>query len=66
MPDLGLRLLTRRDVLAKARIGKSQLFALIKSGDFPQPVKFGERNTRWRSDEIDEWIESVSARRAAA
>jgi hypothetical protein len=33
-------------------IGKSTLWAGVKSGKFPQPVKLGARTTAWRVSDI--------------
>jgi len=40
---------------------KSKIYALIDEGNFPKPIKVG-RNSRWRSSEIEAWIESVASR----
>ena len=37
---------------------KSSIYARIKEGSFPAPVKLGVRSVAWRSDALSEWIES--------
>ena len=55
-----MKLLTWRQVSDKLGIGRSTLFRLIKSGDVPEPVRLGPRTTRWREDEINAYIASLS------
>lgn len=38
---------------------KSKLWADVKAGKFPAPVKLGKRCTAWRSEDIRRYIESV-------
>lgn len=35
---------------------KSSIYADIKKGKFPPPVKIGPRVSRWREDDVDKWI----------
>lgn len=37
---------------------KSSIYKWIQEGSFPPPVKIG-RSSRWASDEIDAWIDSM-------
>lgn len=57
--DGEVRLLRAAVVMDRCGIGRTKLYALIASGAFPSPVKIG-RGSRWRSDEIDQWIEAQS------
>jgi len=43
-------------------MGKSRIYELIKSGDFPQPVKLGRR-IAFVESEIDNWIAQRIAER---
>lgn len=44
-------------------VKKSTVYALMKAGQFPTPVKLSARAVAWRSEEIMEWVESrVKAR----
>lgn len=40
-------------------ISKSKLWADVKAGKFPQPIKLGERCTAWRVEDIRAYIDSV-------
>ncbi|MDB4439202.1 AlpA family phage regulatory protein [bacterium] len=37
-------------------ISKSTIYAKMRSGDFPLPIKTGQRGIRWRTDELMAWI----------
>lgn len=45
-------------VLRRISLSRSWLFAAVASGQFPKPVKLGQRAVGWRSQDIDVWIES--------
>lgn len=51
------RLLREREVLNILPIGRASLWAGVKSGRYPQPVKLGPRTTCWRESEIIRLIE---------
>jgi prophage regulatory protein len=48
--------LREKDVLQKVGISKSQLWRLIKRGDFPKPIKISERCNAWSARRIDAWL----------
>ena len=52
------RLLRRNDVMRLTGLAKATIYRLMQRGDFPIPIKLGERAVAWRSDELDEWISS--------
>jgi len=45
----------------KERTGKSRstIYAEMKEGAFPKPVKIGKRSVAWPSNVIDEYIEDI-------
>lgn len=46
-----------KEVASKLGVGKTTVWAIAKSDpSFPKRRKFGARTTRWREDEIDEWL----------
>jgi prophage regulatory protein len=55
LPTFGFMRLTQ--VLAVYPIGKSTLWAWIKQGRFPKPVKLGPRITAWRIQDIRALLE---------
>ena len=52
------RLLRRRQVEEITGIGRSSIYRLMKSGEFPQRVKVGRNAVRWRESDITAWVES--------
>lgn len=52
-----------RDVCALARMSASWIHDEVRTGHFPQPLRFGPRCTRWRSADVRDWL---IARAAAA
>ena len=34
------------------------IYSLIRLGDFPRPVKLGQRAVAWRESDINDWIDS--------
>jgi prophage regulatory protein len=45
--------------------GKTQLWRLVRDGQFPAPIKVGVRSA-WIADEVDAWIRSRMAARDGA
>jgi len=64
------RLLRRHEVEHLTGIGRSSLYAMARSGRFPQPVKISERCSAWNEVEVRAWIaariEAAKTARAAA
>jgi prophage regulatory protein len=50
-------------VMSRTGISRSTLYALIKDGRFPKPVKIGARMSAWVETEINQWIEDVTRSR---
>ncbi len=40
-------------------LSKSTIYALIKAGKFPEPVRLGSRCSRWKSSDLDTWLSQV-------
>ena len=54
-------------VMAQVGYSKSRIYALVAKGQFPQPIRLGERASAWLKSEIDAWIAArVAASRGAA
>jgi prophage regulatory protein len=53
--DAPMRLERMADLVARVGLKKSQLFALIRRREFPQPIKCG-RSSLFVSGEVDAWI----------
>ena len=50
------RLLTVREVMERVRMSRSTLYRLMRLGRFPEPVRVGLKAVRWKSDEIDQFL----------
>ena len=50
--------LLREPIVRKALggIGKSTLWRWIREGRFPKPVRLGANCVAWRSDDVNQWI----------
>lgn len=44
-------------------MSKPTIYAWIKEGKFPRPIKIGTRSVAWIAEEVNEWIrERINAR----
>ena len=50
------RLMTRTEVEARCRIGRSTIYRLMRMGKFPVPIRIGPRAVRWPSSEVEAWL----------
>jgi prophage regulatory protein len=48
-------LLRMSEVARETGMGKSTIWAKVKRGEFPAPVRFGGKCTRWPAREIENW-----------
>jgi prophage regulatory protein len=44
------------EVMAQTGLPRSSLYAKVKAGTFPKPIKLGTRSVGWRVDDIEGWI----------
>ena len=51
-----VHLLTRQAVCARVSLSKTKIYDLIRDGRFPKAHEIEPGIRRWRSDEIDAWI----------
>jgi prophage regulatory protein len=47
-----------KQVAEMLSVSRDTIWRWAREKDFPQPYKISERCTRWRSDEIENWIAS--------
>ena len=55
------KILRLRAVQDCAGLSRSTIYAMLKTGNFPQSVKLGLRSTGWCETEISNWINSHQA-----
>ena len=53
-----------KQVCARVGMARHTVLKLIREGRFPRPLYPAPRMPRWRTDEIDEWLERLSTERA--
>ncbi len=51
------RLLTRKEVEGRIRLGRSALYRMLRAGQFPLPVRIGPRAVRWKASEVENWLQ---------
>lgn len=52
------RLLTYKDLCEILNRDRRTIWAKVKSGTFPEPVKQGNRTIGWRPADVRSWIDS--------
>jgi len=52
------RVIRRREVETLTGIPRSTLYAKIAIGDFPAPIKIGQRAVGWIEAEVHEWLDN--------
>ena len=50
------RLLTRQQIEEITGLTRSTIYRLMRSGQFPEPIRIGPRAIRWPQSEIESWI----------
>lgn len=63
--DTETRFLRRREVEKRTTLSRSQIYARMAKGTFPQAVPLGERAVGWVEAEIEAWMQARIAARAA-
>lgn len=61
----GHALLILEAVLARVGLGRSTLYAMVKAGTFPAPIKLSPRCVRWRASDVEAWLDAHSAQAEA-
>ncbi len=51
-----IRLLRRNEVEQITGLARSTIYAYMRSGDFPHPIRIGIRAVAWKSCDVEEWI----------
>ena len=52
-------------VKARTGLSRSEIYRKVALGDFPSPIKLGERASAWPEHEVTAWIEARIAARDA-
>lgn len=51
------QVLKLREVSSLTKLSSSTIYRLIKTGDFPKPIKLATHASGWLLAEVDEWLE---------
>ena len=65
LPDSALTLERLPQVKARTGLSRSEIYRKVALGDFPSPIKLGQRASAWPEHEITAWIVSRIAARDA-
>ena len=52
------RILRRPDVEARTGLSRSTIYLMMSRGDFPKPIRLGERAVGWSEQVISDWLDS--------
>jgi predicted DNA-binding transcriptional regulator AlpA len=55
-------LLTSDQVAARRNVSVRTLWRLVAAGNFPQPIRFNRKLVRWKTVEVDAYVESLGRR----
>lgn len=64
MPE-EIMLIRLPQVKALTGLSRSGIYRLVAAGDFPAPVKLGERSVAWSEEEVAAWCQARIAARNA-
>lgn len=56
-------LIRRREVERLTALSRSRLYALMKEGSFPAPIRLGSMSVAWLESEVQGWIAERIAER---
>ena len=51
-------LIRRRQVEQLVQLSRSTIYAAVKAGTFPAPVRIGVRAVAWRLSSVETWLEA--------
>lgn len=52
-----MRLMNLKEVTERCTISRTQVWRLVRKGDFPQPVKLSDKRIAFVPEEVEAWIE---------
>ena len=60
MPPGTDRLVPIRVVCHMTALSRSSIYAAVKSGTFPAPVKLGPKRVAWKTSDVHQWMNARS------
>jgi len=58
------RFLSVQQVKEIVSLSVSTIWARVKQGSFPHPYKLGDKITRWKSTDVQQWMDEITGREA--
>lgn len=55
-----VRLLKLAEVQHKTSLGRSTIYRMIGKGIFPKPMQVSASMVRWKEQDVNAWIESIT------
>ena len=56
--ELKQSLIRLPEVIKRTSLSRSTIYAYVKKGEFPKPIKIGLRAVAWPENAIDDWVTS--------
>lgn len=57
------RILKLREVMQMTALSRSSIYAFMRQGAFPKPIRLGARAVGWKENEILDWINKMAEMR---
>ena len=57
--ELNVQLMTAKDVVNVTKLSRVSIYRAAKQGRFPCPVRIGARQIRWRSTDVQAWVNNL-------
>ncbi|WP_170480628.1 helix-turn-helix transcriptional regulator [Ruegeria arenilitoris] len=52
------KILRRNEVEKLTGLSRSTIYAMMKSGEFPRPIRLSARAVGWMASDIDAWLQN--------
>lgn len=40
-------------------MSEASIYRMLGAGEFPEPIRFGKRLTRWKREEVERWVAAL-------
>ncbi|RUX28241.1 AlpA family transcriptional regulator [Mesorhizobium sp. M7A.F.Ca.US.011.01.1.1] len=60
-----VRIVRLKELVFRSGLGRSSIYEMVSTGDFPAPVQIGERAIGWIESEFETWLNAKTAQRDA-
>jgi prophage regulatory protein len=62
---MAVRIVRLKELVFRSGLGRSSIYEMVSTGDFPAPVQIGERAIGWIESEFEAWLNAKAAQRDA-